>query len=300
MDEAPAYAASGARAAHAVRQLSAGTGPSAGKGLKPVIGVTGPDRGGFPAWLFTRWALSRSGGRAVRITPNRPCHPDQLDGLVIGGGADISDPLPGEPPDPPPPPSRLRWLKPWLRLLDLVLAPLVFLFRWLGGTRKHGIDRRRDQLELDLLAAARARKLPVLGICRGAQLMSLFEGGALVRDVHTLYEERAHMYTVLPRREVCLAQGSLLREAIGCDELLVNSMHFHAVAEPGKDMRVVAREPGGLPQAVEHVARPFWIGVQWHPEYLPQHETHQRLFRALVATARGRVLATEMGQARST
>jgi putative glutamine amidotransferase len=295
MDQAPAYAASGPGAAHAVRKLSTGA------GQKPIIGVTGPDRGGFPAWLFTRWALARCGARALRITPDHPCHPDVLDGLVIGGGADISEPLTDDEleDEPAPAPSRLRWLRPWLRLLDFALAPLVLLFRWLGGTRKHGVDRRRDQLELDLLAVARDRKLPVLGICRGAQLMSLFEGGALLRDVHTLYEERTHMYTVLPRREVCLAEGSLLRDAIGCAELLVNSMHFHAVAEPGTDMRVVAREPGGLPQAVEHVTRPFWIGVQWHPEYLPQHDTHQRLFRALVATARERVIATGMRKASS-
>jgi putative glutamine amidotransferase len=259
--------------------------------------VTGPDRGGFPAWLFTRWALSRCGARALRITPDHPCDPRQLDGLVIGGGADISEPLAEETDEPEPPPSRLRWLRPWLRLLDFALAPLVFLFRWLGGTRKHGADRRRDALELELLAVARDRRLPVLGICRGAQLLSLFEGGTLLRNVHTLYEERAHMYTVLPRREVRLAEGSLLRDAIGCDELLVNSMHFHAVGEPGRDMRVVAWEPGGLPQAIEHVARPFWIGVQWHPEYLPQHETHLRLFRALVTVAREGTLALEMQEA---
>jgi putative glutamine amidotransferase len=222
----------------------------------------------------------------VRITPKRPVRAELLDGLVLGGGADVSEPLADEPMEPTPPPSRLRWLRPWLGLLDLVLAPLVLLFRLLFGTRGHGADRRRDALELDLLAEARDRRLPVLGICRGAQLMSLFEGGALLRDVHTLYEERTHMYTVLPRREVQLAPGSLLRATIGRDELLVNSLHFHAVGDPGKDMRVVAREQAAdLTQAVEHCSRPFWIGVQWHPEYLPQHESHMRLFQRLVAVA---------------
>src|SRR5262245_6034933 len=91
MDQAPAHAPSGPRTAHAVRELSGDRATD-----RPTIGVTGPDRGGFAAWLFTRWALARSGARAVRITPNRPGHPERLDGLVIGGGADISEPLPEE------------------------------------------------------------------------------------------------------------------------------------------------------------------------------------------------------------
>ena len=108
----------------------------------------------------------------------------------------------------------------------------------------------------------------------------------VARDVNTLYDERPHLYTALPRREVSIREDSHLHRIIGVSELLVNSLHFHAVREPGRGMQIVASEPSGVPQAIEHPRRRFWIGVQWHPEYLPQHHSHQRLFEALVEAAR--------------
>jgi putative glutamine amidotransferase len=250
---------------------------------RPVIGVTGPDRGGMPAWLFTRLALYRAGARAIRITPSTAMDPEKLDGLVVGGGADVTEPL-GSPATPKgPPPSRVRWPR---RLLDLLLSPLVLMFRVLAAKREHGVDPGRDRLELALLAHAEQRNLPVLGICRGAQLMNVAAGGSLMRDVHTLYEERPQLYTVLPRREVEISPNSCLLSVVGRPTLLVNSLHLHAVKEPGKDMRVVAREPSGVPQAIEHATRRFWLGVQWHPEYLPQQPSHQRIFHALCSAAR--------------
>jgi putative glutamine amidotransferase len=252
------------------------------------IGVTGPDRGGFWAWFFTRWALYRCGARAIRITPSRPYDRSRLHGVVLGGGADVTEPLieattperiEGKP--------RIYWPG---RVLDLCLAPFVLALRWLGGTRGHGIDRARDVLELELLNHARQLDLPVLGICRGAQLLSLFEGGALQRNVNAEYQERPQLYTVLPRREVRVIAHSRLHDVLGAEELLVNSLHFHAVSDAGRAMRVSARETSGVPQAIEHTERAFWIGVQWHPEYLPQHEIHMRLFRRLAEQARARLL----------
>lgn len=250
---------------------------------RPLVGVTGPNRGGRAAWLFTRLALWRAGARAVRITPARTFHPEQLRALVIGGGADVTEPLIGPDLSLPPPPERVRWPR---RVIDLLLAPFVLLFRYLFAVHRHGIDRARDALEVSLLEHAKRNDLPVLGICRGAQLMNLVEGGTLERDIDDLYDERPELYTVLPRREVELTTGSLLHTIVGRHRLLVNSMHFHAVKEPGPGYIVVAREPRGVPQAIEHKTRSFWLGVQWHPEYLPQQKPHQELFRALVAAAR--------------
>jgi len=264
---------------------------------RPLIGVTGPDRGGWPAWIFARWALYRAGARAVRITPSRSIAWEKLGGVVIGGGADVSEPLGDAAPEPPPPPSRVRWPR---RIIDLLLAPLVLLVRLIGAVKHHGVDPARDGLELRLLEYARERDLPVLGICRGSQLMNLAEGGTLLRDVNTLYDERPQLYTVLPRREVCVASDSRLHEIVGRGELLVNSLHFHAVREPGRGMRIVAREPSGVPQAIEHTGRRFWLGVQWHPEYLPQHESHQRIFAALTAAARATVTSSVRVPAPST
>ncbi|MET0340504.1 MAG: gamma-glutamyl-gamma-aminobutyrate hydrolase family protein [Polyangiales bacterium] len=249
---------------------------------RPLIGVTGPNRGGWPAWIFARWALARAGARALRITPGRSFDLARLDGLVIGGGADVTEPL-TTPLSKAPPASRVFWPR---RVIDLLLAPLVLLVRWLWATKHHGADPARDALELHLLDHARQHDLPVLGICRGSQLMSLAEGGTLIRDVQSLYDERPELYTVLPRREVAVEPDSNLHGIVQRTELLVNSLHFHAVRDPGRDMRIVAREPSGVPQAVEHTRRGFWLGVQWHPEYLPQQQSHQRIFEALAEHAR--------------
>lgn len=249
----------------------------------PLIAVTGPDRGGFTAWFFTRLALRRAGARAVRVTPRRPCSAEQIDGLVLGGGADVSVPL-GPDDAEGPLESAPRW---WpRRVLDLFIAPLLLLLRWLGGVRPHGSDPDRDRVERALLLRARELGLPVLGICRGAQLMNVIEGGSLHHHVQA--EERPQLYTVLPRREVIATPGSQLHALLGQERLLVNSLHFHAIAEPGRELSIVARELSGIAQAIEHRARAFFIGVQWHPEYLPQHPLHQRLFHGLVAHARKR------------
>jgi putative glutamine amidotransferase len=250
---------------------------------RPVVGVTGPDRGGGSAWLFTWLALWRVGACAVRITPARPYPPARLDGLVIGGGADVTEPLVPVDPSASPPRERVRWPR---RLLDLLLAPFVLLVRYVAAAQRHGEDRARDALEVGLLEHARRFDLPVLGICRGVQLMNLVDGGTLERDIDDLYEERPQLYTVLPRREVEVSRNSRLHTIVGRESLLVNSMHFHAIKEPGPGFWVTAREPRGVPQAIEHRSRTFWLGVQWHPEYLPQQPPHQLIFRALVDSAR--------------
>jgi putative glutamine amidotransferase len=249
---------------------------------RPLIGVSGPARGGLSAWLLTRLALRRAGARAVRLVPGKRHDLSALDGLVLGGGADVAERF-GDPVEPEPPASSLGWPR---RLLDLLVAPPLLLLRLLGKTQNHGVDHARDALEGTLIEHARLHDLPVLGICRGAQLMNLAERGTLARNVHTLYTERPHLYTVLPRREVHVEPQSKLARILGRDALLVNSLHFHAVEQPGTRLRIVAREPSGVAQAIEHTERAFWVGVQWHPEYLPQQPTHQRLFHALVEAAR--------------
>jgi putative glutamine amidotransferase len=253
----------------------------------PRIGVTGPDEGGLIAWWFSRLALRRAGAEAVRITPARPIPAEKLDGLVIGGGADVTEPLLDGYVEAAPPRAR----RP--RIVDFAMAPLVLSLRWVAGTRAHGADTARDALELSLLAEAERAGLPVLGICRGAQLMNLAAGGTLLRHVGSLYEERPDLYTVLPRREITLAEGSRLQAVMAAESVLVNSLHFHAVDTPGRDLRVVAREPSGVVQAIEHVTRPFWIGVQWHPEYLPLRDAQARIFTGLVSAARRTLSARE-------
>lgn len=262
---------------------------------RPLVGVTGPDRGGLPAWLFTRHAVHRAGGRPLRITPSRPREEcwGELAAVVIGGGADVGpadEPLPVRVEDDE---ARQPGFRSWLRqAAGYLLAPLVFLLRWLLRRRGRpiGIDLARDELELAVLAVADRRDLPVLGICRGAQLMNIREGGTLHRDLSTFYVETSTPWTVLPRKLIHVAPGTL-RSALATERCTVNSLHRHAIDEPGADLRIVARDRAEVVQAIEHVDHRFWIGVQWHPEYLPQRPEQRRLFDGLVAAAHPATIA---------
>lgn len=264
--------------------------------MKPVIGVTGPDSGGVTAWWFTRLAIARSGGIARRITPSRPRVRERVDALVVGGGADVSDPddetADEERHVPPRRPSE-SW---WRRLGGLVIAPIVFVLRRLSARRIGTIDRARDRLERRWLAHAAAHDLPVLGICRGAQIMNVCAGGTLHRDLAGFYAETPQPWTVLPRKSVHVDDDSRLADVLGTTACRVNGLHRHAVDRLGKNLRVVAREPSGIAQAVEHETRRFWIGVQWHPEYLPQLPEQRRLFDALVSEAANRAAQEAPGR----
>jgi putative glutamine amidotransferase len=252
---------------------------------RPVIGVTGPDTGGDAAWWFTRMAIRRSGGIARRITPSRAELREPLDALVVGGGADVSDPghaQDHEGRELPRRPSSRSW---WRWIGDLVIAPLVYALRRLDARPIDTIDPARDRLERSLLAHAAAQDMPVLGICRGAQLMNVCAGGSLHRSLVDFYGEEPEPWTVLPRKRVELDPDSRLARVLRASTCRVNGLHRHAVEAIGRDLRVVARERSGLTQAIEHPTRRFWIGVQWHPEYLPQLPEQRRLFHALVAEA---------------
>lgn len=156
-----------------------------------------------------------------------------------------------------------------------------------------GIDPARDELEQALLRDAERRGLPVLGICRGAQLMNVLAGGTLHRDLANFYREEPQPWTVLPRKRVEVEAGSRLAEVLGVSRPLVNSLHRQAVNDLGADLRVCARESNGVIQAIEHPERRFWLGVQWHPEFLPQETEQRRLFTKLVEAARMRTQALE-------
>jgi putative glutamine amidotransferase len=253
-----------------------------------IIGVTGPDKGGLAAWWFTRLAVWRAGGRAIRITPRCPRDIGLLDGLIIGGGADVDPTLYGEESNDP-----LESLKEEERtfrrwLLSLLLFPLIYLVRRLLSTMANppGGDPDRDALESMLIREALQRGLPVLGICRGAQLLNVIAGGSLHRDLADFYVETPQLTTVWPAKHIEIEPDSRLARILGCTRCRVNSLHSQAVNDLAQGMRIVAREPNGVVQGIEHCQLPFAIGVQWHPEYLPQRRDQQGLFLALVRQAR--------------
>jgi putative glutamine amidotransferase len=220
----------------------------------PVIGVTGPARGGHSGWSLTWFALRRAGARPLRLRP--PFRSQQLEslaGVVIGGGANID-------------PARYAQ----------------------ASSIEYVYDMERDEFEWQVLIHAAERKLPVLGICRGAQLLNVFHGGSLwqslIDDMPGLRLRRS----VLARKLVRVEPKTLLSNVLRTAEIKVNSLHRQGIKDLGEGLRVSALDADGIVQAVEATTlEPFVLGVQWHPEYLPQ-PPHPRLFQTLVHAAKAR------------
>lgn len=216
---------------------------------RPLIGITTSDYKSQLAWCFDWFAVWRHGGRPLRLSPSRPL-PEHLDGLIIGGGDDIQAHLYG---------GEVQ--------LDVRLDPA------------------RDELELSLLNRCIPQNTPVLGICRGAQLINVHLGGTLDPDIYTTHEGLKRRRTVLPRKTVDIVGGSQLYQLLGVTWCRVNSLHHQAVNQAGKGIKIVARDRDGLVQGIESEAHDFLIGVQWHPEWLIFNRPQQRLIRALVKAA---------------
>ncbi|QNI03710.1 type 1 glutamine amidotransferase [Halomonas sp. SH5A2] len=219
---------------------------------RPLIGITTSDAKSQLAWCFDWFAVWRHGGRPLRLSPARPM-PDDLDGLIIGGGDDIEASLYG---------GEVQ--------LDVRLDPA------------------RDELELRLLEHFIPRNTPVLGICRGAQLINIHLGGTLDPDIYTTHEGLKRRRTVLPRKTVDIVGASQLHRLLGVTWCRVNSLHHQAVNRAGKGIDIVARDRDGLVQGIESRDHDFLLGVQWHPEWLVFNRPQQRLIRALVAAAERR------------
>ncbi|NBB92064.1 MAG: gamma-glutamyl-gamma-aminobutyrate hydrolase family protein [Gammaproteobacteria bacterium] len=253
---------------------------------RPVIGVTGPDHGGLAAWWFSALAIRRAGGRPRRIRPSRPTRIDQIDGLLLGGGADVSPGLYGQKKQPRPQHMTDRGASGWRSLIGLILFPLVAGLRRLLTTKHGGPDHGRDELEYRLVGDALACGMPIFGICRGMQLINVSLGGSLHQHLVGFYDEYPAIRSVLPRKRVTIGGGTKTAQLLGPGTCWVNALHSQAIDELADGLTVSAVESNGIVQAIERDHGPWLIGVQWHPEYLPQRRRQQALFRALVKAAR--------------
>lgn len=252
-------------------------------GIRPRIGVTGPDKGGLTAWLMTALAVHRAGGKAVRITPGRDIDEDKLAAVVIGGGTDVDPFLYGEEPQEDTANSASS-------VIDWIVGLLLTAARALLARHQHNdqnYDPERDQMEKRFIRHALYTEKPLLGICRGAQLLNVTLGGSLHQRIDHFYSETTgNPRSILPRKNVTLAEGSRLEHILG-SQCQVNALHEQSIRELGDGLSVSAQEGNGVIQGIERSDDPFVIGVQWHPEYLPQYPLQQRLFRQLVNAARG-------------
>ncbi len=192
----------------------------------------------------------------------------RVDGLLLTGGDDIHPRHYGEAPHP---------------RIDLV-------------------DERRDAFEIALLRAARERGMPVLGICRGIQLINVALGGDLYQDIPSQKESSVgHAQKTLregPWHEIEVRPGTRLAEILGETRAAVNSYHHQACRRVAKGLAVTATTADGIVEAVEDPGHPFFVAVQWHPEVLEGGgaASSQRLFAAFVAAAREFRLLSSKGR----
>jgi len=191
-------------------------------------------------------AVTDAGGRPVLlpaiVDADETGTLDLLDGLIVGGGPDIDPALYGRERGPH----------------DVVVAP------------------ERDQAESALLRGALDRDLPVLGICRGMQLLNVVRGGTLVAHLpeHGTAPGSFTLHDVLVRAD------SVVGAAVG-ERATVHSGHHQGVDSVGRGLRVVGRARDGVIEAIEDPSARFCVGVLWHPE----QGSERGLFRALVAAA---------------
>ena len=147
----------------------------------------------------------------------------------------------------------------------------------------------RTAFEKDLLEAALAARLPVLGVCGGMQLLNVVRGGTLHQDLVADAGVPGHEQPPpkdRPTHEVRIAPGTLLAALVGDGPLPANSTHHQAVREPGAGVLVSGRTADGVVEAIELPDLPFALGVQWHPEAVLRHEPrHAALYRGLVQAA---------------
>lgn len=152
----------------------------------------------------------------------------------------------------------------------------------------------RQEFELALVKKAVERRIPLLGVCLGAQLINVALGGTIQQDVPSAFPDsnirhRKKVGCLFTEHPVTVAPDSLLFKVIGNkSEILVNSSHHQAVEKVAPGMQAVARAPDGVIEAIESTEpdeRPI-IAVQWHPEYLTDREEHLNLFRWLVNSAK--------------
>jgi putative glutamine amidotransferase len=198
-------------------------------------------------WGFNAAAVLRAGGWPRRILPDGAQRLGELDGLVVGGGDDIAPTLYG------------GELDPAIRL-----------------------DPERDALELRALDFAMTRGWPVLGICRGAQMVNVARGGTLHADIHAVYADAKRLRTALPRKTVTIKSNSALHAILKRERARVNALHHQAVDRLGEGLQVVARDRAGVVQAIEATDSHYLIGVQWHPEFLVHDRGQMRLYGRLV------------------
>jgi putative glutamine amidotransferase len=154
-----------------------------------------------------------------------------------------------------------------------------------------GIDLDRDSLEIGLVHDILKARKPFLGICRGFQLTNIALGGTLHTHLADQYPQALHhaCYPGLPRsletHPVNVEPETKLNHILDAKQVWVNSLHHQGIERLAEGLRASAYAPDGLIEAWEIEEHPFALGVQWHPEAMPDSESSKKIFRELVMAA---------------
>jgi len=233
---------------------------------RPVIGICSAiESARWAAWevvvnLSPRTyslAVQRAGGVALILPPDDSVAeaPDELldllDGLILAGGSDIDPTSYGAKPHPE---TKNTWPE-------------------------------RDRFEIALGTRALERDMPVLGICRGMEMLNVIQGGTL--NQHLGLELHRHTPGVFTDHRVELQPGSLAARVVGSDRTEVKSAHHQGVEELGEGVAVSGHADDGVVEAIELPDRSFAVGVLWHPE----EDERSRVVGSLVNEARDRMAA---------
>lgn len=228
----------------------------------PIVGITTyshKQNGNYYSPAGYAKAVKRSHGIPILLPPveyDPNAILELVDGLIFTGGGDI-DPV----------------------LYDGEQHPTIY-----------GVDPHRDASELPLAQLALNQDLPVLGICRGLEVLIVASGGDLVPHVPEVYGEAiVHRQELVTPAEhsVKIASDSRLAEIIGTTELeTVVSWHHQSARTIPTGWRKVAQAADGVIEALEHKDKTWAIALQWHPEMSPDDPFHQQIFSAFVEAAR--------------
>jgi len=225
----------------------------------PLIGIsTRPEDENGRYALSAHYVASvrRAGGYPILLPPEETEIErllQRMDGFILSGGGDM-DPT---------------------------------LYGGLTDETLYDVNIKRDQTEMRAVQHAVLSRLPLLGICRGAQVMNVALKGTLIEDIPNIFGDAVKHR--LPGRAVCdhtvtLLEDSMIAEIFGQNVLNVPSCHHQAIKQLASPLRKVAYSPDGIIEAVEMPGHPYLIGVQWHPE-LSADPLHQRLFNRLIDAA---------------
>ncbi|WP_312060302.1 gamma-glutamyl-gamma-aminobutyrate hydrolase family protein [Anaerotignum sp.] len=224
--------------------------------MQPVIGITPDYDSSIRRYKIHEdyiSAILSSGGLPILLFPYAEI-PPFLDGIIFSGGGDID--------------------------------PLLFQEEPLAQSGE--ISPLRDQYEIALCREAIGKNIPILGICRGMQVINIALGGTIYQDIFVQTGSKLKHSQQAPREygthSILIENDSLLSALLGKEKVTVNSFHHQAVALLGDGLRVSAKSQDGLIEAIEHTQNLFVLGVQWHPEAMGNEE-QKKLFSAFLAAA---------------